>query len=65
VTHPIDTGNLEAERSTGVIRSVEIIAHHEDDIEQLLEELGVSQVVASSCQQIQALTSQYWRIEKG
>jgi hypothetical protein len=55
-THSIDTGNLEAKRASGIIRAVQVVAHHEYDIEQLLELSGIPQVGTGRQQEFQALS---------
>lgn len=54
-TYSVDTGYLETERTPCIIGPIEIIAHHEDDIEQLSEQFGVGEICASGKEQPQAL----------
>jgi hypothetical protein len=37
MTYPIDTGDLEPESSSGVIGTIEVVSHDQDDIEQFSE----------------------------
>lgn len=46
MAYSVNTGNFETKRSAGIICPIEIVAHHEDDVEQLSEQLGIAQIVA-------------------
>jgi hypothetical protein len=57
--HPVDTGNFEPERTASKVSPVEIVAHHQDDVQQLAEQLGIAKIIASGREQVQALIHEH------
>ncbi len=55
LTYPIDAAHLETPGSSGVVATVDIIPHHQNDVEQGLELLGALKVIACLLEKIDGL----------
>lgn len=53
--YSVDTANLEPVGTTSIVAAVHKVAHHQDDVEQVLELVGIAKVLACSLQEVHSL----------